>query len=137
MRRLQLVLEVGPEPAGARHHPVAETPALDVIAGKRRFEHPIGRGDGIGQACRIERRLGHAGADLGPRDESRIAATDLIATVPERIAIKFANQCDVRVLRPPLAIAPITISAYWRERTHNEPAHRWFRKALSQIAAEL
>jgi len=66
-----------------------------------------------------------------------VAATDLIATVPERIAVKFADQCDVRVLRPPLAIAPITISAYWHERTHNEPAHRWFRKALSQVASEL
>jgi hypothetical protein len=38
------------------------------------------------------------------------------------------------VLRPPLALRGFNIAAVWHERTHHDPAHRWLRSAIAQVA---
>jgi DNA-binding transcriptional LysR family regulator len=66
-----------------------------------------------------------------------VATTDLIATVPERFALSVAGPYSLQILKPPLRLPPISICAYWHERTQREPAHRWFSKVLAEVSSAL
>jgi DNA-binding transcriptional LysR family regulator len=66
-----------------------------------------------------------------------VAASDLIATIPERLARHFAPQLGLQVLEPPLPLSEVEISMYWHERMHNSPAHRWLRQCLLELAKRL
>lgn len=57
-----------------------------------------------------------------------IAATDLILTLPSRIASHMARHGDVIVREPPLALPRFTLNLLWHERSHRDPAHRWLRE---------
>ncbi|RAR54550.1 LysR family transcriptional regulator [Paraburkholderia unamae] len=61
---------------------------------------------------------------------SVVANSNLIATVPERLARFGERILPLRVHRPPLDIAPIPISLYWHARTHDDEGHKWFRDFL-------
>ncbi|MEN3297317.1 MAG: hypothetical protein V7642_6570 [Burkholderiales bacterium] len=66
-----------------------------------------------------------------------VAASDLIATIPERVARHFAPQFGLQVLRPPLELEDVDIAMYWHERMQNNPAHRWFRQLIRDVTASL
>lgn len=61
-----------------------------------------------------------------------VSQTDLIATVPSRLALSFADQPALRVLPLPLAVPAIEIRQHWHLRSHQDPASQWLR---AQIAA--
>jgi DNA-binding transcriptional LysR family regulator len=63
-----------------------------------------------------------------------VAQSDLLATLPERIARHFAKVWQLQVLEPPLALEDVTTSMYWHERTHRNPAHRWLRQQFEIVA---
>ncbi len=64
-----------------------------------------------------------------------LAGTDLVATVPRRIAQQVATAADVEIMALPIDL-PTTISMAWHRRTASEPAHIWFRSLLVEAAAE-
>jgi DNA-binding transcriptional LysR family regulator len=66
-----------------------------------------------------------------------VANSNLIATVPQRLATPFLRILPIRMLPPPLALPEISISLFWHERTQHSALHRWFRTALSSIAADI
>jgi DNA-binding transcriptional LysR family regulator len=66
-----------------------------------------------------------------------VAGTDFIAVVPERFALSVAGHYSLQMLKSPLRLPAICISAYWHERSQREPAHRWFRKVLTEVASAL
>ncbi|HLT05783.1 MAG TPA: LysR family transcriptional regulator [Pseudomonas sp.] len=60
--------------------------------------------------------------------------TDLLLTVPER----FAHQQSLRVAELPLTDIPRLAShLYWHESTDQDPANRWLREQLIEIAGRL
>ncbi|MFM0504968.1 LysR family transcriptional regulator [Paraburkholderia caffeinilytica] len=61
---------------------------------------------------------------------SVVANSDLIATVPERLARFGERILPLKVHEPPLDITPVPISLYWHARTHDDEGHRWFRDFL-------
>jgi DNA-binding transcriptional LysR family regulator len=63
-----------------------------------------------------------------------IAQTDLILTVPRRLARITAAMAGVRVVEPPLEIKAFPYFMAWHPRLTSEPAHEWFREQL-RIAA--
>lgn len=63
-----------------------------------------------------------------------VAGTDLIATVPERVARHFAPSLRLQVLEPPLPMPDVEISMYWHERMQHNQAHRWLRQVLLDLA---
>ncbi|MFP3606502.1 LysR family transcriptional regulator [Paraburkholderia sp. SIMBA_053] len=66
---------------------------------------------------------------------SVVARSDLIANLPESVALQFARQGFV--LRPvPIAVPPIRISLYWHERYQNDAGHAWFRHYVTRNAKE-
>lgn len=63
--------------------------------------------------------------------ELMIAGTDLVATIPNRLASTYDGRLAVR--RFPFHI-PIEIDMYWTERTHKSGLHRWARQLLVEVA---
>jgi DNA-binding transcriptional LysR family regulator len=66
-----------------------------------------------------------------------VATSDLIATIPERVARHFASQFGLQVLHPPLPLDDVDIAMYWHDRMQNNSAHRWLRNLIREVAASL
>ena len=66
-----------------------------------------------------------------------VAVTDLAWVGPERMVQSYAASLPV-VARPvPLELEGFTLVAYWHERAHKDPAHRWFRGALATLSRDV
>jgi DNA-binding transcriptional LysR family regulator len=63
-----------------------------------------------------------------------VAQSDLLATLPERIARHFAAVWQLQVLEPPLALEDVSTSMFWHERMHHNPGHRWLRQQFEVVA---
>ncbi len=63
--------------------------------------------------------------------------SDLIVTVPEDLANRFSQLLDVKVFKLPLAQTQFQIKQYWHERLHAEPAQKWLRQVVRQMATRL
>jgi len=59
-----------------------------------------------------------------------IAQTDLILTVPRRLAKITAGMAGVRVVEAPREIESFPYFMAWHPRLTNEPAHKWFHEQL-------
>ncbi len=57
-----------------------------------------------------------------------VAATDLIAVYPERLARQHAPR--LKIVPMPVPVTGFTMVAAWHERVHNAPAHQWLRDAV-------
>lgn len=66
-----------------------------------------------------------------------VAQSNLISTVPERMARIMASHHPLQILPLPLDVPDVRIAMYWHERTHKQPAHRWFRQLLAETARAL
>ena len=66
-----------------------------------------------------------------------VAQSSLISTVPERLARVMAEHYPLQILPLPLDVPDVRIAMYWHERTHKQPAQRWFRQLLAETAREL
>ncbi|MDX2090442.1 MAG: LysR substrate-binding domain-containing protein [Kofleriaceae bacterium] len=66
-----------------------------------------------------------------------IAGTDLVATLPTRIANLVADALDLVRLPPPIEIPAFQIAAAWHERNQADPPHRWLREQIFAVAGEI
>jgi DNA-binding transcriptional LysR family regulator len=66
---------------------------------------------------------------------SVVAATDLLLTLPSRLAEREARSNDLVRFDPPMAIPPVPIFVAWATRRQHDPAIRWLRETLQQVAA--
>jgi DNA-binding transcriptional LysR family regulator len=64
-----------------------------------------------------------------------VAATDLIATLPNRIVQGLLPMTNVRILTPPLPDIEVSPHMFWHRRTDAEPLQVWLRAAIRKIAA--
>ena len=60
----------------------------------------------------------------------------MIATYPERLATKLAPMLDLRLYRPPVELAPISLALIWHRRNDSEAGHVWLRQRLMSLAQE-
>jgi DNA-binding transcriptional LysR family regulator len=63
-----------------------------------------------------------------------VARSDLIAVIPSVWAAQFAEVKGVRILPSPVEFPPFSISMAWHPRSHDDPAHRWFRTLIVEAA---
>ncbi len=59
-------------------------------------------------------------------------ATDLIATVPLRLAQARAHEFGLRILPFPADVAPVTVYMLWPRVLEKDQAHLWFREFLER-----
>lgn len=66
-----------------------------------------------------------------------VAASDLVATLPNRVAAFFADLVGLARASPPVELAPFQMAMAWHERMHEDVRHRWLREQLLAVAAEV
>jgi DNA-binding transcriptional LysR family regulator len=83
-----------------------------------------------GRARRVALRVPHfiAGAML-------VAESDMILTLPSRLARRLADTLPLALLALPVQVAPLAAAMIWHERLHGDPAHHWVRQQLVDVAA--
>jgi DNA-binding transcriptional LysR family regulator len=62
---------------------------------------------------------------------------DLVVTLPGKAANILKNQSEVVILPPPFEIPEIELKMAWSPLLQNNPAHRWLRGLISQVAKEV
>ena len=65
-----------------------------------------------------------------------LARTDLIVTVPSRVAAVFAQRGEFKVLPLPLRMPSFEVQLHWHQRFHQDPANRWLRQLMTELYAE-
>ncbi|WP_281557658.1 LysR family transcriptional regulator [Thalassomonas sp. RHCl1] len=66
-----------------------------------------------------------------------VESSQMITTMPKRLALCCANHKKVKFLPPPLTLAPFEVSMLWGPLKHHDPGHQWFRRQIAELAAEL
>ncbi|GAA0512315.1 MULTISPECIES: LysR family transcriptional regulator [Pigmentiphaga] len=92
----------------------------------------------------VERELKRIGVDHSvvlslhtlPGLGNLLAHTDLIATVPARVAQTLAGIAAVKLIAPPFPLPVFAIKQHWHERFHHDPANRWLRSLIAELFLE-
>ncbi|WP_394827775.1 LysR family transcriptional regulator [Pendulispora albinea] len=63
-----------------------------------------------------------------------VANSDLVCTLPRRFLQRFASSIDA--VSPPVELEHFEFVAYWHERSHHDPGHRWLRQLVFAVAEE-
>ncbi|MFC9358971.1 LysR family transcriptional regulator [Rhodococcus sp. NPDC057014] len=66
-----------------------------------------------------------------------LEGTQMVAVLYERLARALRGNADIRLLEPPVALAPITEVMYWHPRHSDDPGHRWLRRGIRQAAGRM
>ena len=68
---------------------------------------------------------------------SLIMRTDMVASIPRRLAKAMRDVDDLIVLEPPFDNAPVSVEAVWPRGAGADPAQDWLRKQVELAAADL
>ncbi|PRX92101.1 LysR family transcriptional regulator [Paraburkholderia sp. BL25I1N1] len=63
-----------------------------------------------------------------------LASTDLVATVPERLAVVLLKSHPLKILPVPLPTPTISVSQHWHPRSQHDCAHAWLRKTVLEVS---
>lgn len=66
-----------------------------------------------------------------------VADSNLIATVPRRLALRLRGTLKLQLLPLPIVIPPLRLSMLWHERMDADPAHAWLRSVVTETAGEI
>jgi LysR family nod box-dependent transcriptional activator len=95
----------------------------------------VGEPGSVNHDERVLRRLNHKRTvevvtpafDLAPQ---LVVGTDRIATVPTRLACKYAQFLPLKLLPLPINVAPLVEKLQWHRAHSQDPAHLWLRAQL-------
>jgi DNA-binding transcriptional LysR family regulator len=62
-----------------------------------------------------------------------VLGSDLMVTIPSRLAERFAKVLPLRVTELPIALDSYEVLLFWHERVHADTANRWMRQALATL----
>lgn len=63
-----------------------------------------------------------------------VASSDLLASVPSRLATSLAERLPLRVLGLPMRVPSFAVTMYWHPRHDAEPGHRWLREQIVAVS---
>ncbi|WP_235212724.1 LysR family transcriptional regulator [Burkholderia paludis] len=66
-----------------------------------------------------------------------VAKSDMTLVLPQRLARHVALSMPVALVKLPVEVPSFTVSMIWHERTHDDPAHRWLRQQVVEVAQEM
>ena len=66
-----------------------------------------------------------------------IAVTDYIATLPNLVCQRLTHDNRLKVLPAPADLGTFPVEVAWHVRYRHDPAHRWLRELVGEVAAEL
>lgn len=59
--------------------------------------------------------------------------TDLILTIPERLADVLQGRAAVRTFPAPVPLPSYDVKQHWHERFHNDPGSQWLRRVITDL----
>jgi DNA-binding transcriptional LysR family regulator len=59
--------------------------------------------------------------------------TDLILTIPERLADVLQGRAEVRIFPVPVDLPQYDVKQHWHERFHNDPGSQWLRRVIADL----
>jgi DNA-binding transcriptional LysR family regulator len=65
-----------------------------------------------------------------------LQSTNLIATVPERLAEHMAKPFGLKYIPHPVKLPQIAINLFWHAKYHKDPANQWLRGLLFKLHAD-
>jgi DNA-binding transcriptional LysR family regulator len=65
-----------------------------------------------------------------------LQSTDLVATVPERLAERMAEPFGLRYVAHPVKLPQIAINLFWHAKYHKDPANQWLRGLIFDLHAD-
>lgn len=109
----------------------------------KRERHVVVTGAGTGQSL-VEEELERLGIERNVALQlpnylgigALVANTDLVVTVPQRLAETLVRIADVKALAPPFALPVFAIKQHWHDRYQQDPANRWLRSVISDLFLE-
>lgn len=113
-----------------REHPrIGDSIALDAYLGERH----VCIADSAESHGVVDRALAREGRSISVAATlpyylpalAAVAESDLIATLPEFVAVEHAERFGLKLARPPLAIQAFEVSAVWDERDAANPLMPW------------
>jgi DNA-binding transcriptional LysR family regulator len=66
-----------------------------------------------------------------------VADSKMIATFPERLAVRIAPMLGLRIYQTPVVLAPISLAMIWHRRNDGDAAQIWFRQQVMNAAHRL
>jgi len=122
-------------------------PRIDAKLTQGRFKnerHVVLSAPGTGNEI-VERELKRQGTQRKvalslptlPGVGNLLANTDLMATLPGRVAKILVNIAHVKALAPPYRFPDFSIKQHWHERYHLDPGNRWLRSTLAELFLEI
>jgi DNA-binding transcriptional LysR family regulator len=66
-----------------------------------------------------------------------VGGTDLVAVIPERLALRFAVPLGLAVVEPPFGRVELIETLWWHPDRAGTPEHAWLRRTLTEAAASL
>ena len=66
-----------------------------------------------------------------------IASSDLVAAVPQRIALNMAKSCNLAVFELPIETPSWTVSMLWSVLCDRDEEHQWLRNTIKTVASQL
>ncbi len=66
-----------------------------------------------------------------------IAVTDYCATLPDLICRRLRHDPRLKVLAAPVDLGTFPVEMAWHVRYRHDPAHRWLRELIGEVAVEL
>jgi DNA-binding transcriptional LysR family regulator len=68
---------------------------------------------------------------------SIIMRTEMVVSIPRRLAREMCEVHDLTALEPPFDNAPVAVEAVWPRGTSTDPAQDWLRKQVELVTADL
>lgn len=65
-----------------------------------------------------------------------LAASDLVAILPEEVAQIFAAFVPLRSVPSPVRMPNVALRQYWHRRYHRNAGHRWLRVLVARLFVE-
>jgi DNA-binding transcriptional LysR family regulator len=127
--------------ARADHPRLSACPTLDeFVAEDHALISPRGRVPGVFDSALGKRgRSRHVAVTLPHflAAPAIITHTDLVITLPSRVAARFAKLYALRVFRPPLPVAGFKVAMAWHRRSDADAAVGWLKDQLRVVAKDI
>eukprot|EP00611_Tribonema_gayanum_P029860 TRINITY_DN8130_c0_g2_i1.p3 TRINITY_DN8130_c0_g2~~TRINITY_DN8130_c0_g2_i1.p3 ORF type:complete len:307 (+),score=97.63 TRINITY_DN8130_c0_g2_i1:117-1037(+) len=124
-----------------RDHPLAALPAIS-LADFTGSEHVVvSPGTGHGEIDRlmerkgIERRISATVPNFNAIGNI-LEATDLIATIPLRLAEMLRKPFGISFTHHPVELPEVSIDIFWNARLHRDPANQWLRRLIFRLFSD-
>jgi len=65
-----------------------------------------------------------------------VSTSDLVVTVPQKLAERAAAPFGLDWATPPLDLPPLQTNIFWHRRFNQDPGNQWLRGLLADVFAE-